>query len=123
MPLRDLIPALTAHNGSARALLKRVDPVIIDELRAYAVHRQIDLMNLAAECLVQLATDAADTVWQIGIERHSTFENDPEAALLGNILLKAVRSRLQRESQIGSTEIVQMIIVGFNRCGHPYPMA
>ncbi len=123
MRLRDLIPALKAQNSSASALLQRIDPAITDELRAYSAHRQVDLMDLAADCLEQLASDAADTIWQLGIERHGDFDDDPEAALLGSILRQAVRSRLQREHLIGSEAIVQTVFIGFNRSGHPYTMA
>ncbi len=123
MRLRDLIPALKAQHVSACALLQRIDPAIADELRAYAAHRQVDLPDLAADCLEQLASDAADTIWQIGIERHADFDDDPEAALLGSILRKAIRSRLQREQLIGSETIVQTVYIGFCRSGHPYAMA
>jgi hypothetical protein len=123
MRLRDLIPALKAQHVSASTLLQRIDPAIIDELRAYAAHRHVDLMDLAADCLEQLASDAADTIWQLGIERHGDFDNDPEAALLGTILRKAVRARLQREHVIGSEAIVQTVVIGFSRSGHPYAMA
>jgi hypothetical protein len=123
MRLRDLIPALKAQHWSASGLLQRIDPAITDELRAYAAHRQVELTHLAAECLEQLASDAADTVWQIGVERHGDFSDDPEAALLGSILRKAVRSRLQREQLIGSETIVQTVVIGFCRFGHPYTMA
>ncbi len=123
MRLRDLIPALKAQHGSACALLQRIDPAIADELRAYAAHRHVDLPELAADCLEQLASDAADTIWQIGIERHADFNDDPEAALLGSILRKTIRSRLQREHLIGSEIIVQTVFIGFGRSGHPYTMA
>ena len=123
MRLRDLIPAFKAQDGSASALLQRIDPAIIDEIRAYAAHRQIDLMNLAGDCLEQLASDAADTIWQLGIERHGDFDEDPEAALLGSILRKAVRSRLQGEHLIGSKIAVQTVHIRFSRSGHPYTMA
>ncbi len=121
--LRDLIPALKAQHVSACALLQRIDPAIADELRAYAAHRQVDLTDLAADCLEQLASDAADTIWQLGIERHADFDDDPEAALLGRILRKTVRARLQREHLIGSETIVQTVFIGFSRSGHPYAMA
>jgi hypothetical protein len=123
MRLRDLIPALRAQDGSASGLLRRIDPSIADELRAYAAHRHVDLMDLAADCLEQLASDAADTIWQIGIERHGDSDDDPEAALLGSILRKAVRSRLQREHLIGSDAIIRRVSIGFSRSGHPYSMA
>jgi hypothetical protein len=123
MRLTDLIPALKAQHGSAGALLQRIDPAITDELRAYAAHRHIDLMDLAADCLEQLASDAANTVWQLGIERHEDFNDDPEAVLLGSILQKAVRAHLQREHLIGSEVIVQTVYIGFSRSGHPYTMA
>lgn len=122
MRLRDLILALKAQHGSASAVLSRIDPAIADELRAYAAHRHVDLMDLAADCLEQLAYDAADTLWQIGIERHGQSNHDPEAALLGGILRKAVRSRLQGEHLIGSAVIVQTVTIGFSRSGHPYTM-
>jgi hypothetical protein len=123
MRLRDLIPALKAQHETASALLQRIDPAIADELSAYAAHRQVDLMDFAADCLEQLASDAADTVWQLGIERHSDFDDDPEAALLGSVLRKAVRSRLQREHLIGSETIIQTVFIRFSRSGHPYTMA
>lgn len=123
MRLRDLIPALKAQHGSASGLLQRIDPAIADELRAYAAHRHIDLMDLAADCLEKLALDAADTVWQIGIERHGDWNDDPEATLLGSILSRTVRSRLQREQLIGSATIIQTVVIGFSRSGHPYTMA
>jgi hypothetical protein len=123
MRLRDLIPALKAKHGSAGVLLQRIDPAIVDELCAFAAHRHIDLMDLAADCLEQLAFDAADTIWQIGIERHGDFDDDPEAALLGSILRKAICTRLQRERLIGSATLVQTVVIGFSRSGHPYKMA
>ena len=102
MRLSHLIPALKARDGTANGLLQRIDPSITDELRAYAAHRGINLIDLAADCLEQFASDTADTVWQLGIERHGYRDDDPEAALLGSILSKTVRSRLQREQLIGS---------------------
>lgn len=123
MRLRDLITALKAQHGSAIALLQRIDPSIIDELRAYAAHRQVDLMDVAGDCLEQLASDAADSVWQLGIERRGDFDDDPEAALLGGILRTAVRARLRREQQIVSNVTVQMVCLTFLRSGHPYTMA
>jgi hypothetical protein len=123
MRLRDLIPALKAQHGSARALLQRIDPAIADELRAYAAHRHVNLTDVAADCLEQLASDAADTIWQLGIERHGDFDNDPEAALLGSIIRKTIRARLQREHLIGSEVVVQTVYIGFSRSGHPYTRA
>ncbi|MGL5115115.1 MAG: hypothetical protein ACRC7C_07300 [Beijerinckiaceae bacterium] len=122
MRLRDLIPALRSQHGSASALLRRIDPAIADELRAYAAHRHVDLMDLAADCLEQLASDATDTLWQLGIERHGQFDDDPEAALLGSILRKTVLSRLRRERLVSSEVSVQTVIIGFSRSGHPYTM-
>lgn len=123
MRLRDLIPALKAEHSAAIALLQRIDPAIIDELRAYAAHRHISLMDLAADCLEHLASDAADTIWQLGVERHGRFDDDPEASLLGSVLQKLVRARLQREHLIGSAIFVRTVFVGFCRTGHPYTMA
>ncbi len=123
MRLTDLILALKAQHGSASGLLQRIDPTIMDELRACAAHRQTDPMVLAADFLEQLACDAADTVWQLGIQRHADFDDDPEAALLGSMLQKAVRSRLQREHLIASATIARTVVVGFYRSGHPYTMA
>jgi hypothetical protein len=123
MRLRDLIPALKAQHVSASGLMRRVDPIIMDELCAYAAHRHVNLMDLAADCLEQLASDASDTIWQLGIERHGDFDEDPEAALLGTILRKAIRARLQREHLIGSEVVVQTVYIGFSRSGHPYTMA
>jgi hypothetical protein len=123
MRLRDLIPALRAQHTSASALLQRIDPSIADELRAYAAHRRIDLMDFAAECLEQLAAEAADKIWLLGIERHTLITDDPEAALLGGILETAMRSCLQREYRIGSSSNVQTVFIGFSRSGHPYQMA
>ena len=120
MRLRDLIPGLKAQDGSARALLQRIDPALADELRAYAAHRHVDLLDLAADCLEQLATDAADTVWRLGIERHQDIDEDPEARLLGDVLLMAVRSRLRHEQMIVSEAIVQTACFRFRRSGHPY---
>ncbi len=62
----------------------------------------------------QLAFDAADTIWQIGIERHGEFDDDPEAALLGSILRKAVRARQQRERLIGSATIIQTVAIAIS---------
>lgn len=123
MRLCDLIPALQAQNVAASALLQRIDPAISDEIRAYAAHRHVDLMDLAAECLEQLASDAADTVWQLGIDRRGAFDEDPEAALLGDILRTAVRARMRRERQIVSVTPVQTVWLKFHRLGHPYIMA
>jgi hypothetical protein len=109
MRLSDLIPALKAQHVSANAVLRRIDPAIIDELRAYTAHRHVELMDLAADCLERLASDAADTIWQLGIERQAAFHDDPEAALLGSILGKALRSRLQREFLIGSATAAPVI--------------
>lgn len=123
MRLHELISALRLQRGSAIALMRRVDPLIADEFRAVAAHRRVELMDLAADCLEQLAFDAADTVWQLGIERHSDASDDPEAALLGSILRTAIRSRLRREKMIGSEMAVQTVFLEFRRLGHPYSRA
>jgi hypothetical protein len=123
MRLRDLILALKTQDSSASALLLRIDPTVADELRAYAAHRRVDLMDLAAHCLEQFASDAADTLWQLGIERHGQVDDDPEAAMLGGILRQAVLSRLQREHLIRSEAVVHTVHIGFSRSGHPYSKA
>ncbi len=120
MRLRDLIPALRAQSGSAHALLQRIDPAVADELYAYAAHRHIDPLDLAADCLEQLAADAADTVWRVGIERHREIDADPEAGLLGSVLLTTIRSRQRNERLVGSEPLVQIVHFVFRRIGHPY---
>jgi hypothetical protein len=121
--LSDLIPALKAQHGSALALLRRIDPEIADELFAFAVHRHVTLTDLAADCLEQLALEAADTIWQIGVERHGDFEEDAEASLLGTVLRKSIRNRLHRENLIVSDLPVAAVFMSFSRSGHPYTMA
>ena len=123
MRLRDLIAALRARHGSATALLQRIDPAIADELHAYAAHRNIDLMDFAADCLERLAADAADTLWQLGIERHTLITDDPETALVSGVLQTAVRSRLQKGQRLAPGTTVRTVFIGFSRSGHPYAMA
>jgi hypothetical protein len=123
MRLRDLIPALRAQHASAQALVNRIDPSIADELCAVAAHRRIDLMDLAADCLEQLALDAADTIWQLGVERNTGLHDDPEAALLGSILRQAVRTRLGHGYVLSSHSVLPSVLIGFTRSEHPYTMA
>ncbi len=120
MQLRDLILALKAQDGSAGALLQRIDPAVADELRAYAAHRHVDLLDLMADCLEHLAAEAADTVWRLGIERHREIDADPEAGLLGSVLLTTIRSRQRGEQLIGSQSVFQTLYLDFRRSGHPY---
>ena len=101
----------------------RIDPSIADELCAVAVHRRIDLMDLAADCHEQMALDAADTIWQLGVERNTGLHDDPEAALLGNILRQAVRRRLRREDVLSSQSALPSVLIGFTRSRHPYTIA
>lgn len=123
MRLGDLIFALKAQHGSAIALMQRIDPAVADELRAFAAHRQVDLADLAADCLEHVAADAADAIWQLAMERRNNLVTDPEAALLGDILQSAVRARLMAERQIVSPTTIETVFVGFRRLGHPYTMA
>ena len=123
MRLRDLIAALQARYVSATALLQRIDPAIADELHAYTAHRNIDLMDFTADCLEQLAANAADTLWQLGIERHTLITDDPETALVSGVLLTAVRSRLLQAHRLEPGTAAHTVFIGFSRSGHPYTMA
>ena len=121
--LTELVLRLRAQHHSATALLLRIEPAIADELRAYAAHRHVDLVDLAADCLEQLANGVADAIWQLGIERHGNVSDDPEAALLGSVLRAAIHSRLQGERLVSSEVVVETVHFGFSRSGHPYMMA
>ena len=123
MRLRDVIAAMRGKHGSAVDLLQRIDPAITDELRAYTAHRRIDLMDFAADCLEQLAADAADTLWQLGIERHTLITDDPEPALVSGVLLTAVRSHVQQTLCLKPGTADRIMFIGFSRSGHPYTMA
>jgi len=123
MRLRDVIMALKGQHGSASELIQRIDPAVADGLRAYAAHRHVDLMDLAADCLEHFVADAADAIWQLAIERRGNTDSDPEAALLGDILETAIRARLQHGQQIVSKTTIHMSVKGFGRSGHPYTMA
>ena len=121
--LSDLIPALKLQHGAESEVLQRVDPAIIEELRPYIYHRHVDLMDLTADCLELLSSDATDTIGQLGVEQHAAFHRNPEAALLCRSLKKALHSRLQREFPIGSATILLTVFIRFSRCGHPHTMA
>ncbi len=123
MRLTELVSRLRAQHHSTTALLLRIEPAIADELRAYAAHRHVDLVDLAADCLEQLANSAADAIWQLGIERHGNVSDDPEAALLGSVLHAAIHSRLRGERLVSSEVVVETVHFGFSRSGHPYMMA
>ena len=123
MKLRDLIAALRVKHGSAVDLLQRIDPAVADELHAFTAHRRIDVMDFAADCLEQLAADAADTLWQLGIERHTLITDDPEPALVSGVLLTAVRSRVQQTLCLKPGTADRIVFIGFSRSGHPYTMA
>lgn len=122
MRLAELILALREQDGSATALLQRIDPAVADALRAFAAHRHVDLTDLAADCLERIAADAADAIWQLAINRRRHTVDDPEAALVGGILQSVVRTRLMAERQVASMTSMETIFVGFRRSGHPYPM-
>jgi len=120
MALMELIAALKGQQGRASALLDRIDPAVSDELRAYAVHRHLDLMTLAADALEQLAADAADRLWQLGITRNSRADQDAEAVLLGAVLRMAFRSRLRSDPALATQRPSPMRPMGFVRVGQPY---
>ncbi|MFM9973947.1 MAG: hypothetical protein ACKVON_05145 [Beijerinckiaceae bacterium] len=121
--LSELIIALRSRHHLADALMARIEPDIMDELRAVAAHRVVDIEDLAADFLERLAAEAADAAWQVGVVRLSPFDPDPEAALLGIVLQSAARDQIQQNVRISAECSSFTTHCTFLRHGHPYGMA
>ena len=93
--LRDLIYGLHAADAGTSELLDRLDPDIADELHAIVAHRQIRATDFVAEALMELALDAADSVWRAAVEQRAGLQRDAEMAELGVVVVRAMRRHLQ----------------------------
>jgi hypothetical protein len=120
MRLRDLLSGLQSRHEAAADFIQRIDPGIGDAIRAMAAHRQIRPEDFVAEALMQFALDAADAAWRIAVEERADSNSDPEAVLLGHLLDKIMRLRLQAELMIASEGGASNAPLASRRIGHPY---
>ena len=121
--LRDVINIMQTQSPAARDLLARMDPAVLDMLRAIAAHRRIAIETFAAEALTAFALDAADTAWEIGADQHAAAYADPEAALLGHLLTRAMRQHLRAGQAIAAERATLTAPFMLHRVGHPYGAA
>ena len=95
--LRDLILGLHAGTISATSVLDRLDPAFADEIHAFVAHRGLTVESFIANALLAFALDVADQSWRQGIKARQPQAEDPEAALVADVLAEIMRQRLDRQ--------------------------
>ena len=85
--LRELIVGLLSGNTSAAAVLDRLDPAFVDEIRAYVAHRGLSAENFIAQALLAFAFDIADKSWDQAIRSRRADGDDPEADVICDVLI------------------------------------
>jgi hypothetical protein len=95
--LRDLIVGLHSGSISAAVVLDRLDPAFADEIRAFVVHRGLSAENFIANALLAFALDVADQSWRQELKSRQSRSDDPEADMVGDLLLEIMRQRRDRE--------------------------
>jgi len=100
--LRELIFGLLSGNTSAAAVLDRLDPAFVDEIRAYVAHRGLSAESFIAQALLAFAFDIADTSWDQAIRSRRAEGDDPEADVICDLLSEIMRQRRDREIFLGS---------------------
>ena len=120
MRLSDLILALQSQNPSGMDVIARLDPTILDFLRALAAHRHITAEEFVTGVVMTFAADAADAAWDIGMRQHAATGIDPEAELLGQLLLQSMRRHVRAEHLLGSEQVAADAPRYLARVGHPY---
>jgi hypothetical protein len=99
--LRDLIAGLGSGVIAADSLIDQLDPNLSDEIRAFVVHRRINLEKFLASVLLAFALDIADEVWGRMIGRSESLGESGEAAALSDVLNEAMHRMLQRGLRLG----------------------
>lgn len=120
MRLRDIISGLQNQQVAAFELMGRIDPAITDELNAMVAHRRGGLADYVADILIQVALDAADAAWARAVEQRADTHADPEAAMIGHMVQKAMRQRLNDVLRIASNLPEAGKSSQARRVGHPY---
>lgn len=118
--LSDLISDLPANPGLAEDLFGRLDPDVVDELHAVVAHRKIELAEFVIDALTQVAVEAADAAWRNILMQRADFDDDPEAAVLGQVLRRAMQSHLHAGLMIASEQPLGDDPLPLHRIGHPY---